>query len=60
MPAPSVLDGQIMTNVAPGMGGIERDPLTLYAHTNPGAASEVVIAEYGGTDPLGRAARRGA
>ncbi len=43
MPAPSVLDGQVMTNVAPDLGGIERDPLTLYAHTNPGAASASLL-----------------
>lgn len=43
MPAPSILDGQVMTNVAPDKGGIERDPLTLYAHTNPGASSEALL-----------------
>ena len=39
MPAPTLLDGQEIRNVAPGMGGVERDPLTLHAHTFPGAAS---------------------
>lgn len=39
MPAPSMLDGQPITNVAPGKGGVERDPLTISAHTFPGAAS---------------------
>jgi hypothetical protein len=38
-PAPTVLDGQQLTNVAPGKGGVERDPLTIHAHTFPGAAS---------------------
>jgi len=27
-----------MTNVAPGFGGVERDPMTIHAHTQPGAA----------------------
>jgi hypothetical protein len=39
MPAPTVVDGQPLTNVAPGMGGVERDPLAIHAHTFPGAAS---------------------
>ena len=38
MPAPSIIDGQIMTNVAPGMGGVERDPMTLRAHAQLGAS----------------------
>jgi hypothetical protein len=42
-PAPTLLDGKPMTNVAPGKGGIERDPLTLYAHTFPGAASTELL-----------------
>jgi len=29
----------VMTNVAPGQGGVERDPRTIHAHTMPGAAS---------------------
>jgi len=37
MPAPTMLDGETITNVAPGMGGIERDPMTIHAHTSPGA-----------------------
>ena len=28
----------VMTNVAPGFGGVERDPMTIHAHTQPGAA----------------------
>ncbi|UCC65539.1 MAG: hypothetical protein JSV36_11040, partial [Anaerolineae bacterium] len=28
----------IMTNVAPGTGGVERDPMTIHAHTQPGAS----------------------
>lgn len=39
MPAPSLLNGQVLTNVAPGKGGVERDPSTIHAHTFPGAAS---------------------
>ena len=38
MPAPSIIDGRTMTNVAPGLGGVERDPMTIHAHTQPGAA----------------------
>ncbi len=38
MPGPSVLDGEVITNVAPGAGGVERDPMTIHAHTQPGAA----------------------
>jgi len=38
MPVPSVLEGEILTNVAPGFGGVERDPMTIHAHTQPGAA----------------------
>jgi len=38
MPAPSVVDGEILTNVAPGMGGVERDPMTLRAHSQLGAS----------------------
>lgn len=38
MPIPSVVNGEVMTNVAPGMGGVERDPLTLRAHSQLGAA----------------------
>jgi hypothetical protein len=34
-----MLDGQPLTNVAPGLGGVERDPLTIPAHTFPGASS---------------------
>ncbi len=43
MPAPSVVDGAVMTNIAPDAGGIERDPMTIHAHTNPGAASEALL-----------------
>jgi len=39
MPAPTVLDGNLMTNVAPGKGGIDRDPLTIHAHTFPGTTN---------------------
>jgi len=33
----------VMTNVAPGMGGVERDPLTIHAHSMPGAGSQVLL-----------------
>jgi hypothetical protein len=39
MPAPTMLEGQPITNVAPGKGGVERDQLTIPAHTFPGAFS---------------------
>ncbi len=39
MPAPTVINGEPLTNVAPGTGGVERDPLTIHAHTFPGASS---------------------
>ena len=32
-----------MTNVAPGMGGVERDPLTIHAHLGLGATPEVFL-----------------
>lgn len=33
----------VTTNVAPGFGGVERDPQTIHAHTMPGAASEALL-----------------
>jgi hypothetical protein len=33
----------LMTNVAPGMGGVERDPMTIHAHTQPGAADAELL-----------------
>lgn len=43
MPRPTILDGEALTNVAPGKGGVERDPLTIVAHTFPGAASRELL-----------------
>jgi len=43
MPAPTPLDGQVLTNVAPGKGGVERDPNIIHAHTFPGAASQELL-----------------
>jgi hypothetical protein len=43
MPSPTVLNGQSLTNVASGKGGIERDPLAIHAHTFPGAASQELL-----------------
>ncbi len=39
LPAPTILESAPITNVAPGMGGVERDPLSIHAHTFPGAGS---------------------
>jgi hypothetical protein len=39
MPAPTTFNDQAITNVAPDKGGVERDPLTIPAHTFPGASS---------------------
>lgn len=43
MPSPTLLDGQPLTNVAPGKGGVERDPAVIHAHTFPGAANEELL-----------------
>jgi hypothetical protein len=42
-PAPTILNGNPLTNVAPGKGGVERDPLTIHAHTFPGASSQQLL-----------------
>jgi hypothetical protein len=42
-PAPTRLNGQTLTNVAPGKGGVERDPGAIHAHTFPGAASQSLL-----------------
>jgi hypothetical protein len=43
MPAPTLLDGQPITNVAPEAGGIDRDPMSIHSHTFPGASSEALL-----------------
>jgi hypothetical protein len=43
MPAPWMVKGEPVTNVAPGNGGLERDPLTIHAHTFPGASSAELL-----------------
>ncbi len=43
MPSPSVYRGQTITNIAPGKGGIARNPETIHAHTFPGAASSELL-----------------
>jgi hypothetical protein len=43
MPSPTLFNGEPITNVAPAAGGIERDPLSIHAHTFPGAASEDLL-----------------
>jgi hypothetical protein len=40
MPAPSVQNGKVMTNVAPGTGGVERDPMAIHAHLQIGSQDE--------------------
>jgi hypothetical protein len=44
MPAPTIYRGKPITNVAPnGMGGVERDPLSIHAHTFPGASDITLL-----------------
>mgnify|MGYP001183347563 CR=1 FL=1 len=43
MPAPTIYQGEPISNVAPGKGGVERDPATIHAHTFDGAASETLL-----------------
>jgi Carboxypeptidase regulatory-like domain len=43
MPSPTLLDGKPITNVAPGKGGVERDPAAIHAHTFPGASSQELL-----------------
>lgn len=40
MPLPSLVDGEPIINVAPGKGGVERDPMTIRAHSQLGAMDE--------------------
>jgi hypothetical protein len=42
-PAPTVLKGNNLTNVALGKGGVERDPQSIHAHTFPGASSTELL-----------------
>jgi len=43
MPSPTLFEGERITNVAPTAGGVERDPMTIHAHTFPGAASQELL-----------------
>jgi hypothetical protein len=43
MSVPTVLDGNAVTNVAAGKGGVERDPASISAHDFPGAASAQLL-----------------
>jgi hypothetical protein len=43
MPAPTYIEQQPITNVAPGKGGVERDPMTIHAHTFPGASNAELL-----------------
>ena len=40
MPSPSVIDDRMITNIAPGKGGIDRNPDTIHAHLQLGAMDE--------------------
>jgi hypothetical protein len=37
------VDGQPLINVAPGKGGVERDPLAIHAHTFPGGSNAELL-----------------
>jgi hypothetical protein len=43
MPSPAILGGELMTNVAPDAGGVERNPMSIHAHTQPGAMDEELL-----------------
>jgi hypothetical protein len=43
MPRPTLIDGLPLTNIAPDEGGVERDPLTIAAHTFPGASDSQLL-----------------
>ncbi len=43
MPAPTEYDGDVLTNIAPENGGVERDPLTIRAHLQLGALDEAFL-----------------
>lgn len=40
MPAPTVINGEVLTNLAPGKGGVERNPRQLHAHLQRGPGDE--------------------
>jgi hypothetical protein len=54
MPSPSVWHGDILTNVAPDAGGIERNPLAIHAHTQPGAAHRDLLQNTAELDVVAR------
>jgi len=43
MPSPTILHGELMTNVAPGKGGVERDPMTIQAHSQLDGLDEALM-----------------
>ncbi len=45
MPAPSILDNEVITNVAPNAGGVERDPMDIHAHLQLGAMDEDFLSD---------------
>ncbi len=40
MPSPSILEGKALTNLAPGNGGLEREPAAIHAHSDLGASDD--------------------
>lgn len=40
MPSPSMINGRMITNIAPGKGGVDREPDTIHAHLQLGAMDE--------------------
>ena len=39
MPSPTLVNGVPLRNIAPGNGGVDRDPASIHAHTFPGSLS---------------------
>ena len=45
MPSPTFYNGDVVTNIAPGNGGVERDPSTIHAHLQLGPNNEDFMQE---------------
>jgi len=43
MPSPTLYNGDAVTNIAPGNGGVERNPSTIHAHLQRGPNDEVFM-----------------
>jgi hypothetical protein len=56
MSVPTILDGNPVTNVAAGKGGVERDPASISAHDFPGAASAQLLQNAVSLDAAARIA----